>query len=131
MKRYIKINSEKYIIDIFHEGLKDRFDGSEIKFDDSDSPADVWINNKCIFDEIGNPIFQYVDGKVIEKTNPEALINYQLKAENEKKIFEARQYLADTDYKIIKEFEIGELCPAEVKAKREECRKIINDLQGA
>lgn len=54
-----------------------------------------------------------------------------LKAENEKKIFEARQYLAETDYKIIKEFEVGELCSAEVKAKREECRKIINDLQGA
>jgi len=54
-----------------------------------------------------------------------------LKADNEKKVYEARQYLLDTDYKIIKEYEIGELCPAEVKSKREECRKIINDLQGA
>jgi hypothetical protein len=131
MKRYIKINSDNYIIDIFGEHLKDRFDGTEIEFDESESPADVWINNKCIFDEIGNPIFQYVKGKAIENPDNEAVNQYKTKIENEKKISEARQYLLDTDYKIIKEFEVGELCPAEVKAKREECRKIINDLQGA
>lgn len=54
-----------------------------------------------------------------------------LKADNEKKISEARQYLSATDYKIIKEWEIGEICSVDIKAKREECRKIINDLQGA
>ncbi|PKL17865.1 MAG: hypothetical protein CVV49_08795 [Spirochaetae bacterium HGW-Spirochaetae-5] len=54
-----------------------------------------------------------------------------LKASNEKKIYEARQYLAETDYKIIKEMETGEKCPEDILVKRTECRKIINDLQGA
>lgn len=51
-----------------------------------------------------------------------------LAAENAKKVCEARQYLADTDYKIIKQAELGEKCPADVLAKRAECRAVINKL---
>jgi hypothetical protein len=129
MKRYIKINSENFIIDIFNEYNAERFDGSEIFFDVSDSPADVWINNKCIFDEIGNPVFKYIKGKVEESPNLKALNDYKLKSENEKKLNDALRYLSDTDYKIIKEMELGEKCPVDVLNKRAECRKIINDLQ--
>lgn len=41
MKRYIKINSDNYIIDIFHELQTEKFDGTEIYFDDN-APS-VWI----------------------------------------------------------------------------------------
>lgn len=51
-----------------------------------------------------------------------------LAAENAKKVCEARQYLADTDYKIIKQAELGEKCPVDVLAKRAECRIVINKL---
>lgn len=52
-----------------------------------------------------------------------------LAAENAKKVWEARQYLADTDYKIIKQAELGEKCPEDVLAKRAECRTIINEVE--
>ena len=57
-----------------------------------------------------------------------ALDAKNLAAENAKKVWEARQYLADTDYKIIKQAELGEKCPADVLAKRAECRDVINKL---
>jgi len=66
MKRYIKIDSNNNIIDIFGEHLKENFDGTEIFLDEINSPADVWINGKCITDEFNNPLFSYKDGKIIE-----------------------------------------------------------------
>lgn len=65
MKRFIKLNSDNYIIDIFHEGLTERMDGTEIEFDDTDSPADVWINGKCIYNE-EQPVFKYINGQAVE-----------------------------------------------------------------
>lgn len=81
-----------------------------------------------IYDENSLPDDDKVKLGIITQKELDAIV---LKADNEKKISEARQYLTATDYKIIKEFEVGELCPAEVKSKREECRKIINELEGA
>lgn len=64
MKRYIKLNSENEIIDLFFEVWKDRFDGTEILLDEVEN-MDCHINGKCISDEYGNPIFQYIKGKLI------------------------------------------------------------------
>lgn len=50
MKRLIKINEQKEIIDIFHEHVKERFDGTEVLFDEV-TEQDVHINGKCITDE--------------------------------------------------------------------------------
>jgi len=50
------------------------------------------------------------------------------KAENQVKIAEARKYLFDTDYKIIKQTEGVEDCPVDVLDKRKECRDLINEL---
>jgi hypothetical protein len=66
MKRYIKINKDGFITDIFHELLKDRFDGTEIYLDEVEPPADVWINGKVIFDELTNPLFKFVNNKAVE-----------------------------------------------------------------
>lgn len=63
---------------------------------------------------------------IMTKTELDAKI---LAAENAKKVWEARQYLADTDYKIIKQAELGEKCPEDVLAKRAECRTIINEVE--
>jgi len=76
--------------------------------------------------------YMRIDPARIIKLTEEEHADYIIKQQqNLQAIVDCRKYLSDTDYKIIKEFEIGELCPAEVKSKREECRKIINDLQGA
>ncbi len=63
MKRYIKINSKKEIVDIFHENVRDRFDGTEIFFDEVPQP-DVHVNGKCIFCEFGFPNFYFKSGVV-------------------------------------------------------------------
>lgn len=41
-------------------------------------------------------------------------------------VAEAKQYLRDTDYKVIKEAEGVEPCPDEIKEKRQACRNVIN-----
>ena len=56
--------------------------------------------------------------------NYELLIN-----ELEAKIHEARAYLNSTDYQRLRELDGGEPMSAEVKAKRIECRALINDYQ--
>lgn len=65
MKRYIKLNKDNEIADLFFEVWKDRFDGTEIFLDEVDG-MDVYINGKCISDDIGNPLFKYEKGKVVE-----------------------------------------------------------------
>lgn len=52
----------------------------------------------------------------------------KVKAENAVKVVEAKKYLLDTDYKIIKQAEGIEDCPEDVLAKRSESRKLINEL---
>ena len=66
MKRYIKVNGKKEIIDLFFECWKDRLDGTEIYFDDKDFP-DGTIDGKYISNDIGVPIFFYDKGKITEK----------------------------------------------------------------
>jgi hypothetical protein len=65
MKRYIKLNSNKEIIDLFHEHVTERMDGTEIFLDEVEEQT-VYINGKCISDDIGNPLFKYEEGKIIE-----------------------------------------------------------------
>lgn len=83
MKRYIKINKDNEIIDLFFEVWKDRFDGTEIFLDEVEG-MDVHINGKCISDEIGNPVFKVVDGKIIETTAHAAKLEaYKIERANE------------------------------------------------
>jgi hypothetical protein len=70
MKRYIKVNAKNEIIDIFHENNIERFDGSEIFFDNVIA-QDVHINGTCISDEFGFPLYKYVSGKVSSATGYE------------------------------------------------------------
>jgi hypothetical protein len=65
MKRYIKINSKKDIIDIFHEHVRSKIDGTEILFDEVEEQS-VHLMGKCITDEWGFPLFRYEKGKVVE-----------------------------------------------------------------
>ena len=65
MKRYIKLNSDNEIIDLFFEVWKDRFDGTEILLDEVEE-MNCYINNKCISDEYANPVFKYIKGKIID-----------------------------------------------------------------
>lgn len=65
MKRYIKLNSDNEIIDLFFEAWKDRFNGTEILLDEVEE-MDCHINSKCISDEFGNPVFKYIKGKVTD-----------------------------------------------------------------
>lgn len=65
MKRYIKKNENNEIIDLFFEVWKGRFDGTEIFLDEVEG-MDVYINGKCISDDIGNPLFKHENGKIIE-----------------------------------------------------------------
>lgn len=66
MKRYIKLNSNNEIIDLFFECWKDRFDGTEIFYDEVDD-MNVYINGKCISDDIGNPIFRHLGNDKVEE----------------------------------------------------------------
>jgi len=82
-KRYIKINSEDYIVDLFHERQAEHFDGTEKYLDEVESTADVWINNKGVFDEAGNPLFKYNNGNPIEAPDNIKLLKYLKKKQNE------------------------------------------------
>lgn len=93
MKRYIKINSNNEITDLFFEVWKDRFDGTEI-FHDEVEGMDVYINGKCISDDIGNPLFKYEKGKIIETTAHAAKLE-AYKTEQENAIVKAELYEID------------------------------------
>ena len=73
MKRYIKLDEENRIVDIFNEANNNRFDGSEIEYDVTDSYADVWINGKGIFNGKGEPIYKYEKGVATELDQTEYL----------------------------------------------------------
>lgn len=92
MKRYIKLNSNNEIIDLFFEVWKDRFDGTEIFFDEVEG-MDVYVNGKCISDDIGNPLFKFDKGKIIEiDTYAPQLEAYKKEIEKQK---EADEYEAE------------------------------------
>lgn len=75
IKRYIKTDNKK-IIDIFHEGQEEKFDGSEIYLDTVEAPS-VWINGKGLFDEAGKPIFKLKNnGEIEEISNDEDVLEY-------------------------------------------------------
>jgi len=65
MKRYIKINEKNEIIDLFHEHVVSKFDGTEIFLDEVEKQS-VWIDGKVIFDETNNPIFKFINKEIIE-----------------------------------------------------------------
>lgn len=78
MKKYIIIDSNKFIINVCFEENKDT-----IYLDDVEK-RDVHINGKCISDDIGVPIFQYIKGKVIENYDDSKLKEYQKQQSNSK-----------------------------------------------
>ena len=107
-------------------------DGTFEQYDDKKYSA--LKKDKLMFEMLGNDfgeiqkesqlsIEDKVTLEILTKTEAE-----KIKADQEKKklIAEAKQYLNETDYKIIKEFEGVEICPEEIKTKRQECRDIIN-----
>jgi len=68
--------------------------------------------------------------RIIELTEEEHAAYILKQQQDLQTIIDSRKYLSDTDYKLIKEMETGEKCPDDVLLRREECRRIINDLQG-
>ena len=129
MRRYLKINNKNYITDIFHEHQIEKFDGTEIFYDDVINQS-VWINNKVIFNEMGNPIFKLISGTPVEQ--PENILYTQFKQKklDDARLKEAKDYLLETDHKIIKQIEIGEQCAQNVLTHREQCRDTIVELEG-
>ncbi len=87
--QYIKLDENNNIIDLFWEHQKNKFDGSEIFFEEVDDNEKLKINGKSISNEYGAPIFQYDDGCVYERTQSEIDNDYKtldalvLKAEKE------------------------------------------------
>lgn len=121
MKRYIKINSNGEIIDLFFEIWKDRFDGTEI-FHDEVEGMDIYINGKCISDDIGNPLFKVVDGKVIEIDSgvyADSLYDYKLN-----QVIEQRKaaYMAESDG-LFFDYQRGEATKEDWEAKIKEIKK--------
>lgn len=64
MNKYIKINTNNEIIDVFFE-CQDKFDGTEILI--GDLPKTHKINDKSISDEYGTFIFTWSGSEAIEK----------------------------------------------------------------
>lgn len=78
-KRYCKTNTEDYIYDLFFEHQKNKFDGTEKYLDEVESPANVYINDKIIYDESGTPLFKYNNGVPIEAVDNIKLLEYYKK----------------------------------------------------
>jgi hypothetical protein len=68
--------------------------------------------------------------RIIELTEEEHAAYILKQQQDLQSVMDSQKYLADTDYKIIKEMETGEKCPEDVLLKRAECRTIINELRG-
>ena len=56
--KYIKLNNDNRIIDVFYPRQTTKFDGTEIFLDETEK-IDHKINGKSISDEYGNFIFEY------------------------------------------------------------------------
>jgi len=70
MRKYIKVNGNDRIVDVFFEYQKAKIDGSEIFLEDTDYICHR-INDKSISDENGNFIFVWNGTAVVEKTQTE------------------------------------------------------------
>ena len=70
MKRYIKINSNNEIIDLFNWFYRGQFDGSEIELDDT-TPFLLTINGKTVLNEFGFPVFIWNGTSAVEKSQSE------------------------------------------------------------
>lgn len=80
--------------------------------------------NDCIFYSETKQDFESVsEDEYLEYKSP---TQQQL---NETEINTLKQYLQETDYKIIKNFETGEEIPDDIKQKRMEARMRINELE--
>jgi hypothetical protein len=64
MKRYIGIDKNNIIIDLFFEDDKNKFDGTEILLDEVESKKDIKINGQYRSDDDGVSIFKYENGKI-------------------------------------------------------------------
>ena len=78
MKKYIKINTNNEIIDVFFKHQVNKFDGSEIFLEEVETLQHK-INGKSISDEFGNPIFKYENEEIIEYENIDFLKNLKNK----------------------------------------------------
>jgi hypothetical protein len=136
MKRYIKINDKKEIVDIFHEHVTASFDGTEILLDDVQK-QDVHLMGKCITDQWGFPYFKYENKKVVETTAYDA--QRLLKAEETEKAKKVQQLAAtDSNMQRITEDIIDLLIakniikktdmPAEVQAKLDERKALREEI---
>jgi hypothetical protein len=67
MKKYIKIDENDLIIDVFFEYQQSKFDGGEIHLEDTEIIKHK-INDKSISNEYGAFIFKWENNKVIERT---------------------------------------------------------------
>ena len=66
MDKYIKINQNNDIIDVFFNHQKSKFDGTEILLETTDK-IEHKINGKSISNEYGVFIFQYINESIINK----------------------------------------------------------------
>ena len=82
MNKYIKINQNNEIIDVFFEYQKNKFDGTEILLETTDKIKHK-INGKSISNEYGLFIFQYNNGSIVEKNQTEIDLENQPFAKQE------------------------------------------------
>jgi len=80
MKKYIKVNVNGEICDVFFKYQKDKFDGTEILISDTDKKhklADYRTPDelKSISDEMGNYIFWYSNSNIIEVSTETLFVN--------------------------------------------------------
>lgn len=71
MNKYIKINQNNEIIDVFFEHQKNKFDGSEILIGNVNPPYKRKINNKSISNDFGIYIFTWDGIQIFEKSQVE------------------------------------------------------------
>lgn len=96
MKRFIETNKDNFIIDICNEPIKRK--NCVIFLDEAESPADVWVNNKCIQDESGNFNFKYISGKIMEIDNSKSLLEYKYNSDLKECLSARKQaYLEESD----------------------------------
>lgn len=97
MNKYIKINENNEIVDVFFTFQKNKFDGTEIIIEENvPSPYKHKINGKSISNEYGFWIFKFIESVVVEKTNSEIEIEvntYYLPVYIEKRLLELRQLM--------------------------------------
>ena len=89
IEKFIKINNDNFIVDVFFENQKNKFDGTEISIGKFPT-RDFKIFDKYISDEEGNFIYKFIDKNIIELTIDEIytgniLNKYKIKKRDELK----------------------------------------------